>query len=232
MAGSVILSGGNDFSPEGNALVKAVLSLARQPDPRLIVVPVAATDNPRRAARNSTGAFSALGAKAEPVLIADAATANDPTESAPLESAHIVYLTDGNPLDAVTILAGSEALAKLGRAWQRGVVLAASGAAAMALCDLYWDSGVWEKGLGLLKGIVVLPHHEFLAGRFSAARLRQDLPAGYLILGLDNAMGVIIDGQQASVVGPEAVTVYRAEGEQEYADGDRFDLDAPLDSPG
>ncbi len=232
MAGSVILSGGNDFSPEGNALVKAVLSLASQPNPRLVVVPVAATDNPRRAARNSTGAFSALGARAEPVLIADAVTANDPTESAPLESAHIVYLTDGNPLDAVTSLAGSEALAKLGRAWQRGVVLAASGAAAMALCDFYWDSGVWEKGLGLLKGIVVLPHHEFLAGRFSAARLRQDLPAGYLILGLDNAMGLIIDGRQASVVGPETVTVYRADGEQEYSDGDHFDLDAPLDFSG
>ena len=165
-------------------------------------------------------------------MIADAATANDPTESAPMESAHIVYLTDGNPLDAVTNLAGSEALAKLGRAWQRGVVLAASGAAAMALCDLYWDSGVWEKGLGLLKGIVVLPHHEFLAGRFSADRLRQDLPAGYLILGLDNAMGLIIDGQRASVVGPETVTVYRAGGEQDYSGGDRFDLDVPLDFSG
>jgi cyanophycinase len=232
MAGSVILSGGDDFSPEGNALVKAMLGLARQSAPRLVVVPVAAADNPRKAARNSTGAFSALGARAEPLSITDADTAHDPSLSVSMENAHIIYLTDGNPLDAVEGLAGSEALAKLGRAWQNGVVLAASGAAAMALCDLYWDSGVWEKGLSLLKGIVVLPHHEFLVGRFSADRLRQDLPAGYLILGLDDATGVIVDGQRASVVGPETVTVYRADGEQEYGDGDHFDLDTPLDFSG
>ncbi len=231
MPGSVLLSGGDDFSPEGSALIKAVFRLAHKPHPRMVVVPVAATDNPRKASRNSTGAFNALGAQAEIAMITDAATANDPLTSAAMETTDVIYLTDGNPYDAVQSLSGSEALAKLGRAWQRGVVLFASGASAMALCDYYWDSGVWEPGLGLLAGIVVLPHYQFVAGRFAADRLRQDLPPDHLIIGLDDATGLIVESQEARVVGPEAVTVFRADGEQEHTDGDRFTLDTPLDAP-
>ncbi len=231
MAGSVLLSGGNDFSPEGSALIKAIFRLVHKAQPRMVVVPVAATDNPRKASRNSTGAFNALGARAEIAMITDAATANDPVVSAAMESTDVIYLTDGNPFDAVESLAGSEALAKLGRAWQRGVVLVGSGAGAMALCDYYWDSGLWTPGLGLLAGIVVLPHYQFVAGRFSADRLRHELPPDHLIVGLDDATGIIVQGQEARVVGPETVTIYRADGEQELGDGERFALDMAIDTP-
>ncbi len=221
-----VLNGGNEFSADSHALNHAMLRLVRKSAPRVVVVPVAATDNPRRAVRGGVGYFNSLGAEAESAMITDSATANDPTASAPMETTDVIYFTDGNPLSIVEILGGSETLAKLGRAMERGVVLAASGAAAMALCDVYWDNGVWEKGLGVLQGIVVLPHFEFVAGRYSADRLRRDLPSGHTILGLDEATGVIIDGQQVKVVGPGTVTVYDAAGEHEYEDGATFTLGA------
>ena len=161
-------------------------------------------------------------------MVTDRQTANDGSVSAALESVNVIYLTDGNPAAVVEILTDSNALGRLRHYWDAGATLAASGAAAMALCDLYWDSGIWEKGLGLLKGIVVLPHLEYLAGRFSGARLRQDLPADYTILGIEDSTGVLITEQQTKVIGVEPVTVYRANSEFEVEPDQTFALDAPI----
>lgn len=228
MPGPLILIGGSEFSPETNPVNQAVLRAGRQPLPRVVIMPSAARDNPRKAARSGESALSKLGARIEVVMIADPETANDPLASAPLEAAEVIYLTDGSPLDAVEILAGSEALNRLRRAWNGGTVLAASGASAMALCDLYWNGGSWEKGLGLLQGIVVLPHFEFVIGRFSAARLRQDLPEKYTILGLDESTGVFVEDQVGRVVGPNTVTVYTLDKEEECTEGMTFSLELPL----
>jgi cyanophycinase len=202
---------------------------AAGPDaPRVIVLPTAA-DNPRKAALQAVGALNALGAKAVPVMIADAASANDPAASAALERAQIVYLTSGNPLTLVETLKGTEALARLQYAWANGVMLAASGAGAMALCDYYWDSSFWEKALGVLKGMVVLPHHEMIAGRFDGARLRAGLPAEYTLLGIDEQTAALITEQEVEVLGAGDVTVYRADSEQAYSGGQTFQLDVVPD---
>jgi cyanophycinase len=225
MPGSAMLIGGNEFGGGSTSLLSRLLRAAGQDAPRVTVLPTAA-DNPRKAARQAVGALNALGAKAAPVMIADATIASDPAASAALESTQIVYLTDGNPLALVEALKGTEALARLQRAWANGVVLAASGAGAMALCDYYWDSGLWEKALGVLKGMVVLPHHEMIAGRFNVARLRTGLPAGYVLLGIDEQTAALITGQEGEVLGAGHVTVYRANSEQEYPGGQTFQLDA------
>src|SRR6185295_1760705 len=128
----VVLNGGNEFSAESDALNKAMLRLVRKNTPRILIVPVAATDNPRKAGRSGVGYFKALRAQAELAMIMDRSTANDPAESAPMETTDVIYLTDGNPASAVEILNDTEALAKLGRGMDRGAILAASGAAAMA----------------------------------------------------------------------------------------------------
>jgi cyanophycinase-like exopeptidase len=224
----VVLNGGNEFSTESNALNRALLRLARKQPPRVLIVPAAEANNPRKATRSGVAYFKALGADADAVLISDHAAANDPAASAPIETTEVIYLTDGNPLHALKALTDSEALERLRRAWASGAVLAASGGAAMALCDVYWDSGVWAQGLGLLKAFVVLPHYEHVAGRLSPDRLRKDLPTGYMILGLDDSTGVVIKRQEARVVGPGTVTVYSADSEREYSDGETFALGAAV----
>lgn len=227
MPGSVMLIGGNEFGAENNTLLKRLLHATRQEAPRVAVMPTAA-DNPRKAARQAVGALNALGAKAEPVMIADSAIASDPAASAALESVQIVYLTDGNPLALIEALTGTEALARLERSLANGAVLAASGAAAMALCDYYWDSGLWEKALGVLKGIVVLPHHEMIAGRFNATRLRVGLPADYTLLGIDEQTAALINGEEVETLGAGFVTVYQADSEQEYPGGQHFQLGSAI----
>jgi cyanophycinase-like exopeptidase len=225
MPGPLVLIGGEEFSSDTNPLNQALLRAAAQPLPRAAIVPAAARDNPRKASRSGESALSKLGSRIEVVMIADPATANDPLASAPFETTDVIYLTDGSPLGAVEILAGSEALNRLCRAWDSGTVLALSGASAMALCDLYWNGSSWDKGLGVLHGIVVLPHFEYVVGRFSAARLRQGLPEAYTILGIDESTGVIIQDQEARVIGPNMVTVYRLHHEAEYTEGMTFPLE-------
>lgn len=228
MTGPVVLCGGNEFEEASIPLSRAILKLAAKKQPRIAVLPIAATDNPRKAVRSGMGHFKSLNAQVEAMLISDAKSANDGSLTGALETSEVIYLTDGNPADAVQNLANTDALNRLRHYWGAGTILAASGAAAMALCDHYWDSGMWEKGLGLLKGIVVLPHYEHLAGRYSGEQLRQGLPSGYTILGIEEATGVIIDGTQARVVGPEAVTVFHADSENEYLDGASFSLEVPV----
>jgi cyanophycinase len=228
MPGAIVLDGGNSLSPESNSLYREIFRLTGQSQSYIVVVPVAAVDNPRKAVRGAVAFFKTLGFNAEHVMITDHDTAQAKGAAAPLEHTNVIYLTDGNPMHAVDSLRDTETLAALQRAWERGAVIAAEGAGAMILCDLYWDSGVWEKGLGLLKGIVVLPHFERLSGRFPTARLRKDLPAEYVLLGLDDVTGVVIEGQKVTVRGKDTVVVARGDSEQEYTDGDTFSLENAL----
>src|SRR5215468_5568135 len=175
MPGTVMLIGGDEFGERSQRLNEELVRLAGRESPRVLILPVAA-ENPGKVARNGIRCLAELGASAEWAM-ADARSVSDHS-SVPLtgiETAHVIYLPDGSPLDVVSALANSEALAKVRRSWNDGRVLAASGASGMGLCDLYWDGGVWEAGLGLLKGIVVMPHHEVTIGRFSAERLREGL---------------------------------------------------------
>src|SRR2546423_1529386 len=116
MPGAIVLDGGNTLSPESNALYKGLLQelsrLTGQADTYLVVIPVAAVDNPRKAARGAVAFFKALGFRAEQVMIADRVTANDPSVSAPLEHTNVAYLTDANPLYAADTLKDTEALVK------------------------------------------------------------------------------------------------------------------------
>src|ERR1041385_3599127 len=96
VAGLVVLCGGNEFEEESNSLNKALLDVVKGKKPRLVVLPIAATANPRRAIKQGVNYFNKIGAWAESMMIVDAETANVPETSAPMETADIIYLTDGN----------------------------------------------------------------------------------------------------------------------------------------
>ncbi len=225
MVKPLMLSGGAEFTPESNALDRAMLRQSSERVPIVVIVPVAATDNPRKVVKPGVRYFDSLGARAGYAMVVDAQTADMGGQAAEVERANVIYLPDGSPLDAVNGLRGTHALAKMLTAWHSGAVLAGVAAGAMALCEYYWDSGNWETGLGLLTGITVLPHHEIVSARFSPERLRRDLPVNTVILGLDDATGVLINGAQVRVVGPGVVTIYRSDTETDYTDGQSFALD-------
>jgi cyanophycinase-like exopeptidase len=227
LAGSVVICGGSEFEPDSLPVSRAILQLIKRKDQRVSIIPVAA-DNPRKVAKNGLGHFRSLNVTAETILASDSDALNDSAISTLIETTHVIYLSDGNPLDAVEMLGGTETYQKVTHFWNTGTILAASGSSAMALCDYYWDSGSWERGLGLFKGIVVVPHFQYIMGRFSAERFFKDLPEGYVIIGIEDSTAVVITDQKARVVGTDTVNVYQRQNgeikEDELTDGNSFSL--------
>ncbi len=224
---NVVLCGGAEFTAENEALDHAWRRLCTARKPRLALI-TAAADEPVHIVRAAKRTLSKLDVELLSVQL-------DPNTPLPdhhplsdaLAGAQFVYLTDGNPIALMDALHKNNNLELLRTAWHMGTVLIASGAGAMALCEYMWNGEGWESGLGFLQGITVLPHHERIAARFSAERLRRDLPEPTVILGIEDATGLALQGTQAQVVGASSVTVYRAGGVQVYASGQHF---VPADS--
>jgi cyanophycinase-like exopeptidase len=168
--------------------------------------------------------FGKLGASPSFTMVVDEETAESGEKAVTLENCDAIYLTDGSPLDAVQALKGSSALKTIKIAWGRGAVLAACAASAMALCEYYWDGGVWESGIGILKKLAILPHHQAVAGRFTHARLSQGLPEGTQIVGIEDATGLHIVGETAKVIGAGAAVLYTPKDEVEYLNSETFHI--------
>jgi cyanophycinase-like exopeptidase len=227
---TIVLCGGAEFEPESQRLDRAILGLTKISFPTMVVVPAAAAAHAKRTVRSASRYFKELGAEPHSVMVVDEESAEAGDKAVSLENADLIYLTDGSPLDCVTALSGSSVLRTLTRSWERGAVVAACGASAMAMGPYFWDGGAWEPGLGLLPGIVVIPHLQLIAGRISYARLSKDLPrdeAGNAphILGIDDSTGIFIEaGKPARVVGAGLVTLYTPTEEKEVEAGQRLDI--------
>lgn len=224
MSKQIFLSGGAEFDDATIPVDKAMIALTRISFPTLVIVPAAAAAHAKRTVRAGMHYFSKLGASPAFTMVVDDATAESGEKSVTLENCDAIYLTDGSPLDAVQTLKGSSALKIMQTSWNRGAVLAACAASAMALCEFYWDGGVWESGLGVLKKLAVLPHHQVVAGRYSYTRLRAGLPEGTQIVGIEDSTGVHIAGETAKVIGAGAATLYTPDDELEYLAGESFIL--------
>jgi cyanophycinase-like exopeptidase len=220
----IFLSGGAEFDDATIPVDKAMLALTRISFPTLVLVPAAAAAHAKRTVRAGMHYFGRLGASPAFTMVVDDQTAESGEKAVTLENCDAIYLTDGSPLDAAQTLRGSGALKTIRNSWGRGAIFAACGASAMALCPQYWDGGVWETGLGVLKKLAVLPHHQVVAGRYSHARLSAGLPEGTQIVGLEDSTGLHIVGETAKVIGAGAAVVYTPDDELEYLHGETFTL--------
>ena len=187
---------------------------------RIAVVPTAAAgQRPELAARHGVDAFArvatAAGILARPhaVMVVDPASAASATLAGRLAGADVIHLPGGDPGLLLRILDGSAAWHAILAALARGAVLAGASAGAMVLADWTWTPGGWRRGLGLVTGVVVVPHAERVerggwAGTFGARIPATAEPIGRL--GLDERTGVVgtfaADGRRAwRVAGPGAV---------------------------
>lgn len=224
MAKQIFLSGGAEFEEATIPVDRAMLALTRISFPTLIIVPAAAAAHAKRTVRAGMHHFSKLGASPGFTMVVDDMTAESGEKSVTLENCDAMYLTDGSPLDAVQALKGSSALKIIKTSWGRGAILGACAASAMALCEFYWDGGVWESGLGVLKKLAVLPHHQVVAGRYTHKKLSAALPEGTQIVGIEDSTGLHIVGETAKVIGVGAAVVYTPDDEVEYLNGETFML--------
>jgi cyanophycinase-like exopeptidase len=180
---------------------------------RIAIVPTAAAhQRPELAGAHGVAAFRAIGAerdrdvRPEVVPIVDRGSAADPRLAATLAAADLIHLPGGEPDLVVAILEDSLAWRAIAAARTRGAVIAGASAGAMALADWTWTRGGGRAGLGVVRGLVVVPHFAGVpAERWRAEREalgRRDLG----ILGLDERTGVL------SEAGRGAEPVWRVAG--------------------
>ncbi|NDJ76324.1 MAG: hypothetical protein GYB65_08690 [Chloroflexi bacterium] len=229
MQGYLVLNGGEAFSPRTRQADYAWLQhIRREPNrPRLVVIPVAVMENPRRAADQTMRYFSHLATFAEFRMIVDRLSANEPENYEGLDKLEALVFPDGSPIDMVERLRDTRTLDAVRRAvTERKAAVMGTGASAMVLGAAYWFAHEWLPGLGLLPHLAVLPHHNLIQMRLPPERLLADLPSDVTLFGVDEATTLIChpDGS-FQVAGEGAVTVYHSIEEQtEYTDGATFTL--------
>ena len=227
--GYLLLAGGAEFGKRMAEPDQKAIELAGGVDAPIRIIPTAAAPdhNDVRAGNNGVNWFKSLGAKDVVSLpLVDKASAASDSIVDSLRNAKLIYLLGGFPEYLGNTLQGSPAWQAVLDAYERGAVLAGSSAGAMVLCQFYYgpDTGQVLKGLGLVRDTLVLPHHETF-GKDWAPRLLQKRP-GLTLLGIDERTGILDDGygENWSVLGQGAATLYHGSEIRVYRTGETFTI--------
>jgi len=175
---------------------------------------------------------------------------DDPAIVAGIRAADYIFAGPGSPTYTVRHLGETLAWRLLRERHEAGATLAFASAAAIAMgsqvlpvYEIYKagaDLG-WERGLELLPGLdlAIVPHwnnaeggRDFdssrcFMGRTRFERLRSELPASVVVLGIDEQTGCVLDLAEgrAGVLGAGGVTVERAGEVNTCPAGESFPLD-------
>lgn len=227
--GYILLEGGAEF---GGLMDKAdlrALALAGGPHARLSIIPAAAAPDHNHLLAGQSGEswFRGLGATHVTALpLIDRPSANSKNVAEALGRSRLIYMLGGFPHYLAQTLMGSLSWGAILAANRNGAVIAGSSAGAMVLCAQYYDpvSKMVEKGLNLVPGACILPHHNTF-GQGWASHLAQRLPE-ILLIGIDEETGMINDGPQGQwqIYGKGSVTLYRLHQCRCYAGGETFAL--------
>jgi cyanophycinase-like exopeptidase len=206
---AIALHGGGEFMPGDEPFVRAVLAAAADgarrrsgAEParsvRIAVVPTASGGGrPELSGAHAVAAFervadeSPIQVTAETVLVVDPASAADPQLVARLRTADAIVLPGGDPAVIATVLPDTPAWAAIRAAHAAGAVVAGASAGAMVLAPLTWTGRGIMPGLGLVPGLVVMPHAD--AGRWTefSSRFGEAAALGLGILGLAERTAVV-----------------------------------------
>lgn len=227
--GYLLLAGGAEFGKRMAEPDQKAITLAGGPNAPIRIIPTAAAPdrNHTRAGNNGVNWFKSLGAQNVTALplIDKVSAANDKIISE-LRNAKLIYLLGGFPEYLGTTLKDSPAWQAALDAYQGGAVIAGSSAGAMVLCQRYYhpETGDVLEGLGLVRNVLVLPHHETF-GKNWAPRLLPKLP-GVSLLGIDERTGLLDDGkgENWSVLGQGSATIYQGGQVRVYNTGQTFDI--------
>ncbi|HWH28616.1 MAG TPA: Type 1 glutamine amidotransferase-like domain-containing protein [Mycobacteriales bacterium] len=215
MTGLVCLQGGGEFSPGCRPMdTRVVRRAAGGPQPvRTVVCALAAAPGTEHdtAVRNGVAHYRRLGADAvgAPDARTDAAGA-----VRSLRAAGLVVLPGGSPSRLLGALRETPVGALLGELLADGVALSGSSAGAMVL-------GGWtvlperrgahglavEPALGLVPGVVVVPHWSGGGSRGDWLRAVTSTVPDATVIGLPEESGVLVEGRQLLALGQTASCV-------------------------
>ena len=219
MSGPVALHGGAEFLAGDEPFLAALLELAATRvgvgvPIRVAIVPTAAArSRPDLAAANGVAAFERVAGvlgfdiDAVEVRVIDVASAASDDLAARLAQADVVHFPGGEPDLIPALLPGSAAWAGVRRAHDAGAILAGASAGAMALAPWCWTPTGGTLGLGIVAGLLVVPHADHASWSDALERFGGWAPAGLGAIGLGEQTGVITRDVTASpiewrVVGP------------------------------
>ncbi|MFM8238150.1 MAG: Type 1 glutamine amidotransferase-like domain-containing protein [Actinomycetota bacterium] len=207
--GALALVGGGEWTTPCRSLDERLLT--RSGGREVVVLPTAAAfEHPERAVARAAEWFGGLGATVRGLDLLTRRDAEDADLVAQLRAARFVYLADGSPLHLRSVLKGSPCFDAIVHAYERGAVVAASGAAATLLCDPMVDprGGAFTVGLGLVTGLAVFPYHGTTAEHIRERSLALLAPDAVLV-GIDEGSAIVRDGEGAWEAFGDGVTVYR-----------------------
>ena len=160
MNGTLALIGGGEFRDLAD-LDRELLN--RSGTDQVLVLPTAgAFEHPERAVARATEWFAGLDANVVPCPVLARPDASDPDFVAAVRASRFTYLVGDSPMHLRSVVKHTPLWDTLVAAHQDGGVLAASGGAAMALCDPMTDprGGAFTLGLGFVAPLAVIPAAE------------------------------------------------------------------------
>jgi cyanophycinase len=179
--------------------------------PEVLVLPTAAAyEHPARSVDAASAWFASFGAQVRGLMVLARGDAEDDDNVEVVRRARFVYLGGGSSLHLRSVLKDSRLWSALVAAWHDGAVVAGSSAGAMVLGDPMVDprGGALTLGLGLVRGLAVLPHSD----TWSAEKSRRtvSLATGHLrIAAVDERTALIRDPAGTwRTSGAGEVTVY------------------------
>jgi len=227
--GYILLEGGAEFAGEMEAPDRRAIELAGGANAPVGIIPAAAApaNDHLNAGENGVNWFYSLGATDVTALpLADRKSAYDPTVVETLSRVKLIYMLGGSPHHLEQSLAGSASWKAMLMAYTKGAVIGGSSAGAMVLGSHYYDPFKEKvlKGLGLVVGCCVLPHHN-TSGQNWASWLVDLLPDTILI-GIDERTGMLDDGPNGrwQVYGQGEVTLYSRGRIERVGPGQPFEL--------
>ena len=203
MSGPIALHGGGEFQAGDEPSLQRLLELAAgrpgrsASDPvRVAIVPTAAArGRPALVGSHGIDAFERVAAtmawpsgggavEVNVIGILDATSAADAALAASLAAADLIHLPGGDPDLIPTVMAGATAWEAILTAHRAGAVLAGASAGAMALAPWTWTPGGGVSGLGLVDGLVVVPHASTHGWAGAVERFRNGIPPALGLLGV------------------------------------------------
>jgi cyanophycinase len=159
----------------------------------VLVIPTgSAFEHPEHLIAAAERWFGDLGAKVRPLRVLTRPDALDPVHLPPIAEARCIYLAGTSPMHLRAVLKDSPVWDALAAAWEGGTTLAGTSAGAMVLCDPMVDprGGALTLGLGLLRNLAVIPHHDTWS-EDKARRTLRATPKGMPLAAIDERSALI-----------------------------------------
>jgi cyanophycinase len=237
--GPLALVGGDELNP-GNEPQDEVLVRAAGDGPAFVLATAAGRQRPEVAVANAVRWFEGLGLAVQELPATRRSDAKASANVARAREGRFFYLVGGDPGLVPKTLAGTPLWGAIVEAWRSGAALAGSSAGAMALGE--WtlvrermpgdDRRRYLPALGLIPGVVVLPHFETFGHRWVQSAERAAPRSDVILLGVGERTAALhVDGAWRAL-GDGDVTVIAGGQRRRFASGEPLEgVPAPNPNP-